>query len=169
MSIRKWSLKLAQASVAAVFISGCAAAPVALLPASMPALIAGAGGGISYTFTNIAYRIITKPPEEIEEAVLKAMDRMSIKVEKVSRGKHDIKIRANTRKLKIDINLERMTPTLTRMKVNAKRGLIFKDKNTAFEIIYQTESFLFRAGETEQGSGEQPKPMQEGAGNGNGR
>jgi len=162
-------LKLAQAAVAAVFISGCAAAPVALLPASMPALIAGAGGGISYTFTNIAYRTITKPPEEIEEAVLKAMDRMSIKVENVRRGKHDIRVRASTRSLKIDIDLERMTPTLTRMKVNAKRGLIFKDKNTAFEIIYQTESFLFGAA-SGQGNGgvERPKSMQEGAGNGNG-
>ncbi len=140
-------------------MGGCAAAPVApLLPAAVPAIIAGAGGGITYTFTNIAYRTITRPPEEVERAALKAMERMSVRVERLRHREYDTEIYARTRQLKIQINLERMTPTLTRMKVNAKKGLIFKDKNTAFEIIYQTEVFL--SGGTL--GGEPPKSMQEG-------
>jgi len=143
----------------AVSMGGCAAAPVApLLPAAVPAIIAGAGGGITYTFTNIAYRTITRPPEEVERAALRAMEKMSVRIERLRHREYDIEIRARTRQLKIQINLERMTPTLTRMKVNAKKGLIFKDKNTAFEIIYQTEVFL-SAGMPEGGP---PKSLQEG-------
>lgn len=149
-----------QMAALAFFLSGCAAAPVALLPAAVPALIAGAGGGITYTFTNIAYRTMTRPPEEIERAALRAMEKMSIRVESLRHKKYDTEIRARTRQLKIIITLERMTPTLTRMKVNAKKGLIFKDKNTAFEIIYQTELFLSGAAEEAK---ELPKSMQEGA------
>lgn len=148
-------------AVFAFFLSGCAAAPVALLPAAVPAIIAGAGGGITYTFTNIAYRTITRPPEEIERAALRAMEKMSIRVESLRHKEYDTEIRARTRQLKIIITLERMTPTLTRMKVNAKKGLIFKDKNTAFEIIYQTEFFLTGAAEAEQARG-QSKIMREG-------
>lgn len=135
-----------RAGAFAFLLSGCAAAPVAFLPAAVPAIIAGAGGGITYTFTNIAYRTMTRPPEEIEKAVLRAMEKMSIRVKSLKHEEYDTEIRARTRQLKIFITLERMTPTLTRMKVNAKKGLIFKDKNTAFEIISQTEYFLSGAG-----------------------
>jgi len=150
-----------QMAVFAFFLSGCAAAPVALLPAAVPAIIAGAGGGITYTFTNIAYRTITRPPEEIERATLRAMEKMSIRVEKLRHKEYDTEIYARTRQLKIIVTLERMTPTLTRMKVNAKKGLIFKDKNTAFEIIYQTEFFLTGAADAEKGAQALPKSMQE--------
>ena len=150
-----------QMAVFAFFLSGCAAAPVALLPAAVPAIIAGAGGGITYTFTNIAYRTITRPPEETERATLRAMEKMSIRVEKLRHKEYDTEIYARTRQLKIIVTLERMTPTLTRMKVNAKKGLIFKDKNTAFEIIYQTEFFLTGAADAEKGAQALPKSMQE--------
>jgi len=145
VAISAWLARFIRAGALAFFLSGCAAAPVALLPAAVPAIIAGAGGGITYTFTNIAYRTMTRPPEEIERATLRAMEKMSVRVESLSHSQYDTEIRARTRQLKINITLERMTPTLTRVKVNAKKGLIFKDKNTAFEIISQTEIALFEA------------------------
>lgn len=156
-----WARSFA-AILLAAFLGGCAAAPVALLPAAVPAIIAGAGGGITYTFTNIAYRTITRPPEEIERATLRAMEKMSIRVESLRHREYDTEIFAKTRQLKIHINLERMTPTLTRMKVNAKKGLIFKDKNTAFEIIYQTEFFLFAADEAAVRTDQLQKSLQQG-------
>lgn len=152
MAIPAGLAKFIQVAALVFLLSGCAAAPVALLPAAVPALIAGAGGGITYTFTNIAYRTMTRPPEEIERAALRAMEKMSIRVERLRHREYDTEIRARTRQLKIIITLERMTPTLTRMKVNAKRGLIFKDKNTAFEIIYQTEFFLSGAADEAKGA-----------------
>lgn len=115
---------------------------VTLLPAAVPAIIAGAGGGISYTFTNIAYKTSIHPMEEVDGAVMRALEKMSIKVLKKKAGRYDVRIRAETRKLTIYITLEEMTPTLTRIKVNVKRHWIFKDKTTAFEIIYQADKYL---------------------------
>ncbi|OGP14657.1 MAG: hypothetical protein A2054_04700 [Deltaproteobacteria bacterium GWA2_55_10] len=121
------------------FAHGCAAPVAPLLPIALPAVIAGAGGGISYTVTNIAYRTMTNPVEEVERGALKAARDMSLKVIKVERNALSVEIIARTRVHKITVTLERLTPTLTRMSVNAKRGFISKDKTTAFEIIYQTE------------------------------
>src|SRR5574337_1141631 len=112
--------------------------------------ISGAGqsggrAGISYSFTNIAYKTLTYSIEDVDLANKDALERMSIRVVKRKVKKNAIKITAETRKLTIYITIEAMTPTLTRIKVNAKRLLIFKDKTTAFEIIYQTESSLIEA------------------------
>lgn len=133
----------AVAALAALCLAGCAA-PVAplLLPAAVPAIIAGAGGGISYTLTNIAYRTIASPAERVEEASLEALAHMSIRVTEVEHRRNETRITARTRQLTIYMTLERMTPALTRMSVNAKRNLFSKDKTTAFEIIYQTEVAL---------------------------
>lgn len=124
-----------------IFLGGCAAG-VAFLPVALPAIISGAGMGINYTFTNIAYKTMTYPADDVLSANLKALDKMSLEVLKVKRKKHGYMIKSRTRKHKIYITIERMTPTLTRMTVNAKRLLFFKDKTTAFEVIYQTERFL---------------------------
>ncbi|MCL4873016.1 DUF3568 family protein [bacterium] len=131
------------AAAFAVLMNGCAAVPVApLIPAALPAVLAGAGGGISYTLTNIAYRTITSPMEEVERATLEASRWMALKVIRREREHNKIELTAVTRVHTIYITLERLTPTLTRMSVNAKRGFVFKDKNTAFEIIYQSEIAL---------------------------
>ncbi|MDO8425998.1 MAG: DUF3568 family protein [Deltaproteobacteria bacterium] len=124
-----------------LFLFGCAA-PVALLPVVLPGVIAGAGAGISYTFTNIAYKTLTYPIEEVDRANKDALERMSINAVNRKVKNDNIKIKAETRRLSVYITLESMTPTLTRIKVNAKRLLVFKDKTTAFEIIYQTERSL---------------------------
>ncbi len=135
------------------FLAGCAAAPVALLPIALPALIAGAGSGVSYTFTNIAYKTMTYPMEDVAVASVRAMDKMSM--ETVERRDEDsmIVIKTRTRKLTIYITVEAMTPTLTKIEVNAKKLLIFKDKTTAFEIILQTERFLLGVGMDERHEG----------------
>lgn len=143
--------------LAALLFSGCAAVPVAFLPAALPAIIAGAGSGVTYTFTNVAYRTLTYPVQEVEDATTEALDRMSIEITRVRHRKHYIKFTAKARKMTVYIDLERMTPTLTRMRVNAKRGLIFKDKTTAFEIIYQTQFALADERALERpGAGQEP-------------
>ena len=42
----------------------------------------------------------------------------------------------------IEIELDRVTSQTTRMRVNAKQGMFFKDRATAAEIIIQTERRL---------------------------
>lgn len=143
MAFLKTSRRLSAAllATAVLFAAGCAA-PVTLLPLALPAIISGAGSGISYTFTNVAFKTMTFPLEDVEAANLKALNKMSIEVKKVKHGKYSTKIISRTRKHKIKITIERMTPTLTMIRVNAKKGLFLKDKTTAFEVIYQTERFL---------------------------
>lgn len=149
---------------AALFLAqGCATPVAPLLPLALPAVIAGAGSGISYTFTNIAYRTMTNPAEEVERGVLKAASNMSLKVVKVERKDSSIEISAKTRVHTITVTLERLTPTLTRISVNAKKGYVFKDKTTAFEVIFQTE--LAIASFAEQG-GVPPGAARPGAGQG---
>lgn len=125
-----------------LLMTGCAVAPVTLLPLALPAVISGAGAGITYTFTNVAVKTMTYPLEDVEAASLKALEKMAIEVRKVKHRKHATKIKSKTRTLNIYITIERMTPALTRIKVNAKKNFLMKDKTTAFEVIYQTERFL---------------------------
>lgn len=136
-------VKRLMAALTLLMLTGCAAAPIALLPVALPALISGAGSGISYTFTNIAYKTTSKPMEEVERALLVALGRMSLEVKKLKEEKNSVVVRTKTRKHDIIISLERLTPTLTKIRVNAKRFLFIKDKTTAFEIIFQTERALF--------------------------
>ena len=73
-----------------------------------------------------------------------ALQRMSIKVSSSSKveGSEVIKATANNRE--IEIELEPLTLTTTRMRVTAKNGL-FYDSATATEIILHTEKVLDRA------------------------
>lgn len=138
----KTGIRIWLTAVFAFFTVGCAGVPVALLPAALPTIISGAGGGISYTMTNVAYKVTTFPIDDVDLAVLKALRKMSIDITEKKDTRQKIKIAARTRKLYIYITLEFMTPTLTTLKVNAKKSLFFKDKTAAYEIIYQTERFL---------------------------
>ncbi|HHL39167.1 MAG TPA: DUF3568 family protein [Deltaproteobacteria bacterium] len=129
--------------VLAVFpaLGGCTALP-GMLPLALPVLVSGAGGGIAYTVTNVAYKTFSYPIEKVEAANRKALRKMGI-VE-VWRKVEDsnVEVKAETSKLTIYIDFEKITAATTKMKVNVKRALIFKDKATATEIIVQTGRFL---------------------------
>jgi NADPH:quinone reductase-like Zn-dependent oxidoreductase len=115
--------------------------PIALT-AVIPVLLSGAGGGVAYTITNIAYKTFSYPINEVEAANHEALKKMHI--EEIERSEEEdwVQITAATKRLKIYIEFERITPTTTKIKVNAKRGMVFKDKATATEIIEQTERIL---------------------------
>jgi len=153
--LKKPILRFLLAAVALIS-AGCAAAPVALLPMAAPAMVSGASGGISYTFTNIATNVSNYPMEQVAEANLKALRKMGIEVMRVRKAEKQVKIKARTEGLYIYITVEYLTPVLTRLSVNARRGFIRKDKVTAFEIMLFTERFLHGAypGWTELSSNE---------------
>lgn len=131
----------AAAVVVGALLTGCTVLPVAL-PLAFPLLVTGARGGINYTVTNTAYKTFSHPMVEVEESAHSAIRRMQIdelSTEEVTDG---VKITAFTRKLNIHITLESITPATTKVKVNAKRGPVLKDKATAAEIIRQMEGVL---------------------------
>jgi len=85
---------------------------------------------------------MTFPSGQVENAVRAALKKMGIKEtgsKKIERG---IEISATTPKLKIDIELERITNKTTKISVDAKKNVLLKDSATAAEIIEQTERIL---------------------------
>lgn len=109
-------------------------------------LVAGAGGGIAYTVTNIAYKTVSHPYERVEGAVHGALRKMGIReVEKKTTGS-GIEITAATSVLTIYIEVEMLTPKSTKLCVDARKSLIFKDKATAAEIIEQALKILEEKG-----------------------
>jgi hypothetical protein len=133
--------KISAALMLAAALSGCGALPVAI-PFALPVLVSGAGGGIAYTVTNVAYKTFSDPLASVEDAAHTAIDRMQLKEIGTEETEDGIRIVAFTRKLDILIELEEITPATTKVKVNAKRGPVLKDKATATEIIRQMGEIL---------------------------
>ena len=115
-------------------LSGCA-----MMGIAVPAAVSGCAIDVNYTFTNIAYKTICYPFDNVEVALDKVLKKMDIKetTRKIEDG--NVRVMAVTANLDIYIDLEKVTPTVTSIKVNAKKGIFFKDKATATEIIVQTE------------------------------
>ena len=63
---------------------------------------------------------------------------MVIDVEKVKEVKDGEKIYAKAEDLEIVIELKRVTPIVTRIKIKAGEGIVKRDKATATEIVRRT-------------------------------
>jgi len=117
--------------------SGCA-----LLGLAGTASVSSSAAGVDYTFTNIAYKTISYPLADVEAALNKALRRMDIKKMKRTVEQDKVSFTVVTRDLNIYIDLKKVTPTVTRIEVDAREGIFFKDKATATEIIVQTENYI---------------------------
>ena len=118
-------------------LSGCALAGL-----TGAAAVSGGAAGVNYSFTNIAYKTISYPVADVEAALNKALKKMDIKKMERTVEEGKISLTVVTSNLDIYIDLEKVTPTVTSIEVNAKKGTFFKDKATATEIIVQTEQNL---------------------------
>ncbi len=118
-------------------LSGCAGVGLAV-----PAAVSGGAAGVNYSLTNNAYKTISYPIADVETALNKALEKMEIKETKYEKQENKVSISAATDKLEISIDLEKVTPTVTKIEVSAKKEVFLKDKSTATEIIVQTEKNL---------------------------
>ncbi len=122
-----------------VFLNGCAAIALALL---------GAGVGVAteravvYTMRGVASRTLTASLPRVRRATLTALRRMGIKVEGREKTEYGELIKATGTNRKIEVKLEPITPKSTHMRTVAKRGVFFRDRATAREIILQTERII---------------------------
>ena len=119
-------------------LSGCALMGLAAVPAA----VSSGAAGVDYTLTNNAYKTISSPVADVEAALNKALKKMDIKETKRKAEEGKVSVMAVTGNLDIHIALEKVTPTVTNIEVNAKKGVFLKDKSTATEIIMQTEKNL---------------------------
>jgi uncharacterized protein (DUF2345 family) len=67
---------------------------------------------------------------------------MNINETKHNTKEDNVSVTAATDNLTIYIYLVKVTPTVTNIEVNAKKGVFLKDKAMATEIIMQTEKSL---------------------------
>ena len=130
--------RLSTLSCLVLALSGCAVTGLTV-PA---AAVSGGAAGVNYSFTNNAYKTISYPVADVEAALNKALKKMDIKETMRKNEEGKVSISAVTSSLDIFIDLEQVTPTVTNIEVNAKKGVFFKDKATATEIIVQTEKNL---------------------------
>jgi Protein of unknown function (DUF3568) len=114
-----------------LFLSGCTA--VALT---------GAGVGVSYTLTNVAYRSFSSPVDRVHDATIAALKKMGIMINDDTSSEGGETITAATSELDIVINIEKVTSKTTQVKVDARKNVFLKDKATAAEIINQVGKIL---------------------------
>jgi hypothetical protein len=115
------------------------------------------GTGVSYTIDNIAYKTFNVPVDEVEQGARGVLAKMEFPIVTVERDTAGVSLLAKSanaaHELDIEIDLERLSPQVTRMRVVAKRGFFLKDSSTATEIILQTVKGLESHEKAEANSG----------------
>lgn len=112
-------------------------------PVSLTVFGISAGTGVSHQLGGIVYKTFTEPQARVKNATLAALKRMQIKVDSIEKIDNGEAIKAKAADRNIDIELEALTPTTTRIRAVArKEGGILVDSATAVEIIGQTERML---------------------------
>ena len=117
----------------AIWFFGCAQIII-------PGTMAGAGEYLRYTTTNVPKRTYSGSRKAVSAAAYAALRKMNIKA---PAGQTQIlPITATTAELLITITLEPVTPTTTRVTIDAARGQVVKDKATADKILDQIQAEL---------------------------
>lgn len=134
--VRKAAAMAFTLAIGACPLGGCVA--VALTAGGV-----GMATGVSHTLSGIVYKTFTTPQAQVKHATYGALGRMQIKVLKAKRDGSTETIEAKAGDREVDIELEALTPTTTRMMVTAKKdGGLLRDGATATEVILQTEKIL---------------------------
>jgi hypothetical protein len=114
--------------------------------ACTPLLVLGSAAafGITYLSGNIAERTFTYELPQVWEATLGALDEMAIPVVDKTQGESAWEIQAQTDELNIGITFKAVTPSTTKVVVNAARKSLLRDMATATEIVAQIDNQLAR-------------------------
>jgi len=124
-------------------LQGCAAVGLAIVGAGAGA---GASAGVDHTLNGIVYKTFAVSLNETRFATLKTFDRMGMEVTADAKSDDGWALTATATDRTIDVELQSLTETTTRMRVVANQGKIFfKDASTATEIINQTAQALDEA------------------------
>ena len=123
----------------ALSVQGCAGVGLTLFGVGSGT---AAGTGVNHTLSGMSYKTFNNPIDDLQAATDKALKAMAIEVTESKEVEHGHRILAKAGDREIEIELERLTPKTTRMRVVAKQGLILRDAATSTEIILQTAQAL---------------------------
>jgi len=105
--------------------------------------VSAVGGGAYMTTQYIVSRAVNKTLTydlgRIKEALLVALCRMEIEVDRARLIEDGEEILATADELEITIELREVTPSVTRISVIAEKNILSRDKATAHEILQQTD------------------------------
>lgn len=116
-------------------LGGCAAVAVSLAGA-------GAGAGLSHQINGQASRTFSEPLTKVDDAARIAARKMLLEVSEVSSTENGQLTKARVSGLDITVELETLSPTLTRVDVIARKNIFRVDGATAQEIVSQIERAL---------------------------
>ena len=116
---------------AVLLLAGCE-------PLSLTALGIGGSAAVNHRLGGTSYRTFTAPIARVKSASLSALQRMGIRPGEMKKIEHGELILAQAGRRDIEVELEALTPSTTRMKVVAREGALLYDGATASEIIAQT-------------------------------
>ncbi len=116
-------------------LNGCAALAVSLAGA-------GAGAGISHQMNGVASRTFSEPFDKVGTAVLIASRKLLLEVDSVETIDDGQITRARVGNLDVAMELETLSPSMTRISVTAKKDFFRADAATAKEIVSQIEVAL---------------------------
>ena len=120
---------------AVLLLAGCE-------PLSLTALGIGGSTAVNHKLGGTSYRTFTVPIAKVKTASLSALQRMGIKPGAMKKIENGELITAQAGRRDIEVELESLTPSTTRMKVVARDGAWLYDGATATEIIAQTGKSL---------------------------
>ncbi len=101
-----------------------------------------AGVGVEHTLNGAAYKTFTASVDQVHAASRRALADMSVKITDDARTENGRQLMAVAADREIEIQFEWLTPRMTRMRVVAAEGVLFRDSATATEIILQTAERL---------------------------
>jgi len=114
-------------------LSGCAAAIGAL-----GTLGSGVVGGADYLASEPVSKTVCYDYDRVKKALLVTLCKMVIDVDKVREIEDGEKIYAKAEDLEVVIELKKITPIVTRIRITAGEGIVKRDKATATEIVQRT-------------------------------
>jgi Protein of unknown function (DUF3568) len=123
-------------AIAALPLAGCQPIAISALGGGTSA---GVSAGISRTLGGTVSRTFTASLPRVRAAALAALKRMHIDVRSTGKVEGGEEINAKAINRSIDIELEEISPNVTRMSVTAKAGVFVSDSATGAEILLQTD------------------------------
>ena len=122
-----------------VALQGCAAIGLTALTVAAGT---GTGLGVGHTLDSITYKTFSVPLSGVSRATVMTLDRLDMPVMDVASTEEGQTITAEAGDRTVEIELDRLTTTATRMRVVVKKNWLIRDRATATEIILQTDKTL---------------------------
>ena len=133
-------LRLLAPLALAVLLQGCAAAALSVVGAGAGV---GMGTGVEHELNGISYKTFAIPIDGVHHASRATLARLGMPITSDTRTAEGWNVSASAEGRTISVELERLTPKTTRMRVVADKGGLFgKDSATSTEIILQTAQTL---------------------------